>query len=185
MTENEILLHINFKDKAFLGRDDEPDYLIFKFWAAQKIKTREGNTMFFKEPFMKKIQIPTQIDSDSKFNKATKTAATAVMIIGKTALVTAVALRFVFNFAMAELLGMFAIVQLLIYFPLLNVSFPGMALILWEKVIEVVSFDLLQTDDWYPDYFGFDETHYIGCLEGDEADKNCLQHFNNFDFGNT
>jgi hypothetical protein len=62
MTENEISLHIDFKHKTYLGRDDDNDYLIFKFWAAQKIKTRAGNRIVFKEPFMMKVQIPTQVD---------------------------------------------------------------------------------------------------------------------------
>jgi hypothetical protein len=61
----------------------------------------------------------------------------------------------VFKHAMAELLGMFCIIQLIIYFPLIHVKFPSTALKLNEAIISVVAFDLLPTDDLYPVWFGF------------------------------
>jgi hypothetical protein len=86
---------------------------------------------------------------------------------------------------MAELLGVFSTMQLVVYLPLINIKFPKVALIFWGQIIEVIAFDLIPTDDLYPVWFGLVETNYIGCLEGNGAGKNCLQHFNDFDYGNT
>jgi hypothetical protein len=39
MTEEELLLKVDFKSKSPLDRDEDPDYMIFKFWGAQAIKS--------------------------------------------------------------------------------------------------------------------------------------------------
>jgi hypothetical protein len=76
--------------------------------------------------------------------------------------------------------------QLIIYIPLINVRFPGLARLLFESIISIVCFDLLPTDDLYPVWFGIPESPgAIGCLDGEGPDKICRPHFIDFDYGST
>jgi hypothetical protein len=84
---------------------------------------------------------------------------------------------------MAEILGTLTFMQLVIYMPLINVHFPGLARVLYESMVSLVCFDLFPTDDWYPAWFDIKETNAIGCLEGEGPDKLCRPHFIDFDYG--
>ena len=43
--------------------------------------------------------------------------------------------------------------QDLVYFPLSKVKFPATAMLIYSVIIEIVTFDLFPTDDWYPAWF--------------------------------
>ena len=58
-------------------------------------------------------------------------------------------LRSIFSGVMNELIGMLGFMQLFVYFPLLSVSFPASALILYSKLIKFVSFELLPTSEMF------------------------------------
>ena len=45
--------------------------------------------------------------------------------------------------------------QDLVYLPLSTVKFPATTMYLYSKIIEVVTFDILPTDDWYAAWFNF------------------------------
>jgi len=57
------------------------------------------------------------------------------------------AFRIVYSQAMAQILGVLCFMQLVVYLPLIGVKFPPSALMLYEKIISIISFDLLPTDD--------------------------------------
>jgi hypothetical protein len=84
---------------------------------------------------MKRVRIPRQAESGTVSVEATEAIAGALNSGGKTALVFGLILRMVFKYAMAELLGMFMIMQLMVYLPLINVKFPPTALILYDLLI--------------------------------------------------
>jgi hypothetical protein len=51
-----------------------------------------------------------------------------------------------------------AAMQDLVYFPLSTVPFPATTMLLYQQVIEIVVFDILPTDDWYPVWFNLPTT---------------------------
>ena len=57
--------------------------------------------------------------------------------------------RSIFSGVMNELIGMLGFMQLFVYLPLLSVSFPASALILYSKLIKFVSFELLPTSEMF------------------------------------
>ena len=61
--------------------------------------------------------------------------------------------RILFKGAMDTLLEMLGFLQLIIYFPLIDVKFPPTALLLYNQITQIVTFDLLPTDDHYPYIF--------------------------------
>lgn len=85
----------------------------------------------------------------------------AVAKYGKTAGKAATAATFVLTqFAMAvfrgsmnEMLGSMSSMQDVVYFPLLEAQFPANTMYLYSEIIEIVSFDIYPTDDWYPVFF--------------------------------
>ena len=50
---------------------------------------------------------------------------------------------------------MLAFMQLIVYFPLMDVKFPGLCAELYSKIITVVTFDIIPTDAFYPQLFSF------------------------------
>lgn len=56
--------------------------------------------------------------------------------------------------AMGPLIDMLGFFQLVVYFPLLDLKFPPVSLIMFDALISLVTFDLLPTDDFYPYMFG-------------------------------
>lgn len=84
---------------------------------------------------MKRVRVPRQAESGTVSVEATEAIAGALNSSGKTALVLGMILRRGFNLAMAELLGMFMIMQLMVYLPLINVRFPPTTLILYDLLI--------------------------------------------------
>jgi len=91
-------------------------------------------------------------------------------------------MRMFFTNALNEILGMLIYLQLVVYMPLMSVKFPATALILFGRIIEVVTFSLLPTDDWFPIWFNIPETKAIGCLD-DELP--CDERFKEFDYSST
>jgi hypothetical protein len=65
--------------------------------------------------------------------------------------------RLLFSGAMNEILGMMGFLQLVIYLPLLAVKFPPIALLLYNQITDIVTFDLLPCDYLYPLIFNFPE----------------------------
>lgn len=63
--------------------------------------------------------------------------------------------------------------QLVVFMPLLDVKFPPTALILYGKIINIVTFDILPTDDIYPYIFNLPESDPISTA------------FEDFDYGTT
>jgi hypothetical protein len=51
---------------------------------------------------------------------------------------------------MAEILGMLGFLQLIVYLPLIDVKFSPTALLLYNALTEIITFDLLPTDTFYP-----------------------------------
>ena len=43
--------------------------------------------------------------------------------------------------------------QIIIHSPLINVQFPGNAFMIYDVMIAVATFDILPTDDFFPDIF--------------------------------
>ena len=85
----------------------------------------------FREPFAIRVRIPLQLDSEDTAVKATQVTAASAGTVGKTILWIQFAARIFFKGAMDTLLGMLGFLQLIIYFPLIDVKFPAVALILY------------------------------------------------------
>ena len=171
---DEILLNFNFKDKSSLSLGDEPDYVIIKFWGAPYIMTALGKPIF-REPFVLRQRIPLQSESGSTAVVATKAIAQTVGTAGKSGLWIMTVVRLVTNGALAEILGVLAFMQLVVYLPLISVKFPATANILYKKIVTITTFDVLPTDALYPTLFSFDEDKF-------EAYNNS---FEDFDSGST
>jgi hypothetical protein len=129
---------------------------LVKFWGAPYVLTEEGKPIF-KEPFGLRVRIPLQSDPTDKTVIATKTIADTAGKAGEVVLWTQFVLRIFLNGIMDELLGMLGFLQLIIYFPLMDVKFPPTALLLYSQITDIVTFDLLPTDDYYPIIFSFPE----------------------------
>jgi hypothetical protein len=54
---------------------------------------------------------------------------------------------------MNELLGMLLHFQNLVYLPLGKFDFPAISMLLYKEIIEITTFDMFPTDDWYPAWF--------------------------------
>jgi hypothetical protein len=72
---------------------------------------------------------------------------------------------------MQEIIGLFGFLQLIIYFPLIDVKFSPTALLLYNQMTSIVTFDLVPTDDFFPQLFSFPETEPLS------------ESFSDFDFG--
>lgn len=121
------------------------------FWGAKQILTKE-NSPIFKKPFFLRVKIPLQLE-ESNMAKSFEAAGDTVEGAGKSITVVQLAARTAFNFSLNELLGTISFMQLIVYLPLFETKFPSSAMIIYEKIIGIVSFDLLNTDDWYPFLF--------------------------------
>jgi hypothetical protein len=64
----------------------------------------------------------------------------------------------VFRGAMNEMIGTMSHMQDLVYLPLSNVRFPATTMYVYSELIEIVTFDIFPTDDWYPIWFDLKTT---------------------------
>jgi hypothetical protein len=117
----------------------------------------EAGNPIFKEPFALRVRIPMQTDGEEPSVIATQVAASTVGSAGEAVIWVQFVLRILFKGAMAELLGMLGFLQLVVYLPLVSVKFPPTALLLYNQLIQIITFDLLPTDDFYPLIFAFPE----------------------------
>jgi hypothetical protein len=62
---------------------------------------------------------------------------------------------------MAELLGMLGFLQLVVYLPLVDVKFPPTALLLYNQLTQITTFDLLPTDKAFQTVFAFPEKAHL------------------------
>lgn len=44
----------------------------------------------------------------------------------------------------------------MVYHPLLNINFPGNVIIANKHLLEIATYDVFPTDDWFPPVFGLD-----------------------------
>lgn len=149
-------MKFNFKDKAKVSLGDEADYVVVKFWGAPYILTEEPKPVF-KEPFALRVRIPLQTDAESSSVIATQVMADTVGDAGSVILWIQFVARILFSGAMNDLLGMLGFMQLVVYLPLLDLKFPPTALLLYNQITNIVTFDLLPTDSFYPYMFDFPE----------------------------
>jgi hypothetical protein len=152
---------------------DEADHVLVKFWGAPYILT-DLNKPIFKEPFALRVRIPLQTDSEDTSVIATQVLADSAGKAGETILWIQFAARILFKGAMDTLLEMLGFLQLIIYFPLVDVKFPPTALLLYNQITQLVTFDLVPTDDYYPQIFDFPDN---GTLNDDFADFDFKQHY--------
>ena len=90
-------MNFNFTHKSPLGRSaDNPDYVLVKFWGAPDLKTMEG-TLYFKDPFFKRVRIPLQIDENNVSVQATKAAAASLKQGGQTVIWITLIIRLFFS----------------------------------------------------------------------------------------
>jgi len=59
---------------------------------------------------------------------------------------------------MDEVLGMLSFLQLVVYFPLIAVKFPATTSILYNQIISLVTFALIDTDSYFPVIFDLPES---------------------------
>ena len=64
----------------------------------------------------------------------------------------------VFRGAMNEMISSMGHMQDLVYLPLSNVRFPAPTMIVYSQLIEIVTFEIFPTDDWYPLWFDLKST---------------------------
>ena len=64
----------------------------------------------------------------------------------------------VFRGAMNEMISSMGHMQDLVYLPLSNVRFPAPTMIVYSQLIEIVTFEIFPTDDWYPLWFDLKTT---------------------------
>ena len=48
---------------------------------------------------------------------------------------------------------MIAYLQMFVFMPLIEIDFPMSCMLIYEQLIKVASFDLLSTDNWFPEFF--------------------------------
>ena len=56
-----------------------------------------------------------------------------------------------------QLWGMINSLQIVVHTPLVDVSFPENAKLVYKQMILVATFDVLPTDDWFPEWFDLPE----------------------------
>jgi hypothetical protein len=59
--------------------------------------------------------------------------------------------------AMGEIFSKLIFLQYFVLSPLIAVKFPGNSMTIFGYLNEAATFDILQTDDWFPTVFGFQE----------------------------
>jgi hypothetical protein len=59
-----------------------------------------------------------------------------------------------------KLYDIISYMQLVVYHPLLPVTFPANMILINDELIEISTFDLWPTDDWFPPIFKFDEAKF-------------------------
>jgi hypothetical protein len=128
--QKQIRIKFDFKEKAKVSLGDEPDYVLVKFWGAPYILT-EDQKPIFKEPFAVRVRIPLQTDPEATSVIATQVMADSIGNVGTILLWIQFGFRIFFHAAMAEIIGMFGFMQLVIYYPLLSLKFPPTALLLY------------------------------------------------------
>ena len=74
---------------------------------------------------------------------------------------------------MQDIIGMMGFMQLVVVLPLLDIKFPPTAMILYNQLIGIVTFDIIPTDDFYPFLFRLPESDPISMS------------FEDFDYGTT
>jgi hypothetical protein len=163
-------MKFDFKNKAQVSLGEEADYVVLKLWGAPYMLSEAGKPIF-KEPFAVRVRIPMQTDGEDTSVIATTVAAKSVKSAGEAVIWIQFGLRILFKGAMAELLGMLGFLQLVVYLPLVDVKFPPTALLLYNQLTQITTFDLLPTDKVYPVIFAFPEA------------TNLNDSFADFDFG--
>ena len=61
-----------------------------------------------------------------------------------------------FKMALGELMSAIGFLQLVVFMPLIKVNYPGNARLINDKFIEIATFDIMPTDDIYPELLDFE-----------------------------
>jgi hypothetical protein len=111
--------------------------------------------------YINKVTIPRQVENTEATVVTTSLVASANTGL-KAALVTKLALsqfgaklKTAFKSAMGEVMGTIGFLQLVVFLPLIKVKYPGNARLINDYMIQIATFDLLPTDDIYPQIFEF------------------------------
>ena len=77
---------------------------------------------------------------------------------------------------------MFGILQLVVYLPLLNVNFSPPAMLLYEQIVEIVVFELLPTEKFFPELLNLKPAEITtGCLKGEnDPNEYCFRIFKDY-----
>ena len=114
-----------------MSMGDTRDHVIVKFWGAPYILTDDEKPIF-KEPFVTRVRIPLQTDIEAPVHIATEAFASTLSSSSKNGLIIMGILRTAFSGVMQEVLGVMGFMQLVAYFPLIDVKFPPTAMILYK-----------------------------------------------------
>jgi len=99
---------------------------------------------------------------NSNATKSTIAVANLANAVGKFGTVgTSILYQFalkVFRGTVNEMIGTMSHMQDLVYLPLSNVKFPATTMYVYSELIEIVTFDIFPTDDWYPIWFDLKTT---------------------------
>ena len=84
-------------------------------------------------------------------------AASSVQIGSSTVLIGNAALNIILQGSLNQVWGMINNLQIVITTPLMQVNFPGNALIVYKKMILVATFDFLPTSEIYNHFWSLDD----------------------------
>ena len=59
---------------------------------------------------------------------------------------------------LSAIMELFDFLKLIVYSPLMMIKFPSNSMLLFDNLIEAVSYEMLYTDEWFPFVFNLPES---------------------------
>jgi hypothetical protein len=104
-------------------------------------------------------RIPGQV-SDKGIDKMIDSVSNSAFETFKALFTMQTILGYLFGATLVSVWGMINFLQLIAFFPLINIKFPSVAYSVFKRMAKIAMFDFLQTENWFPGLFQIPEDEY-------------------------
>ena len=152
-TASTMTIHMYFTKPVYVSSRSVRDQLQLTILDSHSFKSTESN-LFLTEGEKLAYTIPSQL-AQSKANDLLISSVGSVETVANTALVGNFIINILISGALNFLWGMINCLQIIAYFPLINVTTPANCQIMFTIIVKIATFDMISVDgiiDWVSEY---------------------------------
>ena len=152
-TSSTMTIHMHFTDPVQVSSRSVKDELKLTILDSTSFRSRES-MMFLAEGEQISYAIPVQLEQ-SRVNDIFTNSIGSVEVATNTALVGNFVINILISGSLNFLWGTINCLQMLAYFPLINVATPANCQFMFEIIVSIATFDLISVDgiiDWVSKY---------------------------------